>query len=111
VLDEVAKAVQVIALRSSELRHAITEAEEIERQALRAVNALKRLQPKAKLVLVLAVVLGSASCVAPTAPSEKVGPWICQTQERCSYSAPYYVRECRRDQYISQTPCPATPIP
>lgn len=63
---------------------------------------------KALLVVVL---VSSASCVGnPTSPSA-VGPWICQTQERCSYPAPFYQRTCRVDQYVSQAPCPATPIP
>ena len=60
------------------------------------------------LLFVLIVV--SSSCVgSPTAPSAK--EWICQTAERCSYPAPYYQRECRRDMYTSSKPCPATPIP
>lgn len=63
-----------------------------------------------RIALVLAVLLVSSSCVGPTAPST-AGPWICQTQERCSYPAPFYQRECRRDSYVSQTPCPSVPIP
>lgn len=50
VLDEVAKAVQVIAIRSSELRRSTADAAQIavdlEGAAYRAVKALKRLQPR-----------------------------------------------------------------
>jgi hypothetical protein len=61
-----------------------------------------------KIALVVVAALVSASCVSPTAPSAK--QWICSTQERCSYDA-LFRRTCRVDQYVSQTPCPATPIP
>jgi hypothetical protein len=64
---------------------------------------------KAAKVMLVAARLSSVSCVGnPAAPS---GPFICQTQQRCSYPAPYYQRTCRVDQYVSQAPCPATPIP
>ena len=59
--------------------------------------------------LLFVVLVSSTSCVSPTAPSAK--EWICTTQERCSYPAPFYQRTCRVDQYVSQAPCPATPIP
>jgi methyl-accepting chemotaxis protein len=52
VLDEVAKAVQVIALSSSELRRTLGDSAQIavdlEGAAHRAVKALQRLQPKGK---------------------------------------------------------------
>jgi hypothetical protein len=60
-----------------------------------------------KAALFVVVLVSSTSCVSPTAPSAK--QWICTTQERCSYDA-LYRRTCRVDQYVSDKPCPATPI-
>ncbi len=59
------------------------------------------------LVLVLFGLTVSA-CVSPTQPDVK--EWICQTAEKCSYDV-LGVRTCRRDQYVSASPCPAVPIP
>jgi hypothetical protein len=61
-------------------------------------------------ILGLLALAACVGCTSPTSPST-AGPWICTTQERCSYPAPYYQRECRRDQYVSEKPCPAVPIP
>jgi len=65
---------------------------------------------KIALVVSVALVLGSASCVSPTEPSG-VTQYECSTQLRCSYPAPFYQRECRIDHYFQSSPCPATPIP
>ena len=83
----------------------------IVRRAIRRELEREGVLKAAKVILVAASATLMLSCVGnPTAPSA-AGPWICTTQERCSYPAPFYQRECRRDSYVSQTPCPATPIP
>jgi hypothetical protein len=80
----------------------------IVRRAIRRELEREGVLKVAKVILVAAF-LSSVSCVSPTSPSAK--EWICTTQERCSYPGPTYQRTCRVDQYVSDRPCPATPIP
>ena len=61
-----------------------------------------------KALLLVVVLVSSTSCVSPTEPSAE--KWICSTAPRCSYDA-LYQRTCRVDQYVSEKPCPAVPVP